>query len=196
MSMPVLDGLILIDCWEPIDENRKEKNRFYTGLVQKLKPMQFKSIVNASSFLDTSSEFTQSMSSILVENYLNAQPNVININTQTEFLQRRQLKPWSMIQNWLVVGTTWRVCTHLNDMGLCSFSTLARTHPEMNFYGTTWGFLREDNVITHPEDFHNDRLQWKEITHFLFKLQPEQVDTEMNTQTMAIRNKYINETTH
>jgi hypothetical protein len=47
-NIPTIDGLILIDCWEPTVDVKKYLHRFYIKLLDVLSPFNFSSIVNAS----------------------------------------------------------------------------------------------------------------------------------------------------
>jgi len=49
-QVPIIDGLILIDCWEPPRSAEKQYlNLFYVGLVSTLTKFDFKIVVNSSS---------------------------------------------------------------------------------------------------------------------------------------------------
>ena len=124
--------------------------------------------------------------------------NTVNITTQTEFFElRKNNKNFKRINHWLVVGTTWQVCVHLNDMGLCSFSTMMRQHPKLNFYGASWGFLKHNLETATAEDFAGDLLPWTSAGE-LFQLASEFTEnlgqSIQHTQTHEIRNKYIDAT--
>jgi hypothetical protein len=47
-DIPTIDGLILIDCWEPQVESKKFLQQFYINLLNQLSKFKFCSIVNAS----------------------------------------------------------------------------------------------------------------------------------------------------
>jgi hypothetical protein len=64
---------------------------------------------------------------------------------------------------------------------------MIRQHPELNFYGTSWGFLTHNLETATAEDFAGDLLTWVKQEE-LFKLIGEGQDT------WAIRNKYIDAT--
>ena len=188
MNVSQINGLILIDCWEPhlYDTSRKyikrvilPKQKFFTNLVHNLKKFNFSgTIVSSTHGISTSG---------IIQAYLPTY-NTVHITTQTEFFElRKNNKNFKQINHWLVVGTTWQVCAHLNDMGLCSFSTMIRQHPELNFYGTSWGFLKHNLETATAEDFAGDLLTWVKQEE-LFKLIGEGQDT------WAIRNKYIDAT--
>ena len=190
MTDSQINGLILIDCWEPDllfsqatkDNKRvsKTKNKFFVNLIDNLKRFNFSgTIVSSTHGISTSG---------IIQAYLPTY-NTVHITTQTEFFElRKNNKNFKRIKHWLVVGTTWQVCAHLNDMGLCSFSTMMRQHPKLNFYGASWGFLKHNLETTTAEDFASDLLTWVKQEE-LFKLIGEGQDT-----SWAIRNKYIDAT--
>ena len=188
MIVSQINGLILIDCWEPDEyyppsklskRQGKAKQIFYKNLVENLKSFNFAGIINAGTH--------QIKTVVQVQDYLSTQSNVFVLARQLDFFKLRKHKPWKNIHHWLVAGTTWQVCAHLNDMGLCSFSTMMRQHPELNFYGTSWGFLKHNLETATAEDFAGDLLTWVKQEE-LFKLIGEEQDT------WAIRNKYIDAT--
>jgi hypothetical protein len=183
-----INGLILIDCWEPDEyyppsklskRQGKAKQIFYKNLVENLKSFNFAGIIDAGTH--------QIKTAVQVQDYLSTQSNVFVLAKQFDFFKLRKHKPWKNIHHWLVAGTTWQVCAHLNDMGLCSFSTMIRQHPELNFYGTSWGFLTHNLETATAEDFAADLLTWVKQEE-LFKLIGEGQDT------WAIRDKYIDAT--
>jgi hypothetical protein len=195
MTDSKINGLILIDCWEP-DSNmaltkankkrNKSTNKFFINLADNLKKFNFEIIINAA---------THNLStSAVVLNCLPAH-KITNITTQREFFELKKHKAWEKINHWLVAGTTWQICVHLNDMGLCSFTTMMRQHPELNFYGAPWGFLKHNLTTTTDEDFANDHLTWTKSGD-IFLLAPEQIlDLNLSTQRMIkFCDKYIDET--
>ena len=188
MTDSPINGLILIDCWEPdLLFGQATKNKFFVNLTDNFKKFQFAGVINASTHNIKISKH--------IEDYFSANgQDVVNLAKQLDFFKLRKHKPWKNINHWLVVGTTWQVCAHLNDMGLCSFSTLSRQHPELNFYGTPWGFLKHNLETATAEDFASDLLSWTSAGE-LFKLASEFIEnlgqSTQHTQTHEIRNKYI-----
>jgi hypothetical protein len=214
MTVPRINGLILIDCWEnnqiSADSNKNTKKyvlprqKFFTELVHNLKRFKFAGIINASTNLTSNPNVLGQKTSVIVQEYLNQYKTVANITTQSRFFKLRESDRWKNINHWLVVGAAWRVCCHLNDMGLCSFTTMSRQHKELNFYGAPWGFLKFNIQPTLVEDFEADLLTWVPQGE-LFKLEPEYVYVNnilsksydraySQTETLNIRNKYLNET--
>ena len=198
MTDSQINGLILIDCWEPDllfsqatkDNKRvgKTKNKFFVNLTDNFKKFKFTGVINASTHNIKISKH--------IEDYFSANgQDVVSLTKQRDFFKLRKHKPWKNIHHWLVVGTTWQVCVHVNDIGLCSFSTISRQYPELNFYGAPWGFQKHNLETTTVEDFANDHLSWVQHDE-LFKLSAEPNDNGQFSihPTVAIRNKYIDAT--
>ena len=216
MTISHVTGLILIDCWENdhlranSNKNTKRyvlpKQRFFTGLVQNLKRFSFTGIINAATQLiaDPNLPLDQGRkTSLIVQEYLYQHTTVADITTQSEFFELRKHMPWKNINHWLVVGTTWQICVHVNDIGLCSFSTMSRQHKGLHFYGAPWGFLNVNRQTILSKDFDTDLLTWVPQGE-LFKLEPEYVyindilsksydPAYSHIETGNIRDKYINE---
>jgi len=177
----------------PIKVNKKRNkstNKFFINLIDNLNRFEFAGIINAGTH--------GIKTSMVVQDYLNAHLNRVSIlNEQYKFFELRKLNQWKNINHWLVVGTTWQICVHLNDIGLCSFSTMMRQHPELNFYGASWGFLKHNLTTTTDEDFDTDLLTWSGCGE-LFKLTAEAPGGQRFAihPTVAIRNKYIDATPH
>jgi hypothetical protein len=93
-------------------------------------------------------------------------------NTTEHFLQHQaQLTPH--ITKWLVVGNTWPICTHRSEMGLTGFSALTRRpdFAHLSFYGTPWGFIKENDTVCTANDFVDDQyVQWQQLSNELFQL--------------------------
>jgi len=209
MTDSKINGLILIDCWENdrirLNSNKNTKRyvlpkqRFFTGLVQNFKRFNFAGVINASMYLTPSPNIPlgkEQKTSVIVQEYLDQHSMVANVITQSEFFELRKHMPWKKINHWLVVGTTWQICCHLNDIGLCSFSTMMLQHPKLNFYGAPWGFLKYNLEPTTDSDFETDLLSWTKFYN-IFKL-VRAVNGGLTTidPMTTIRNKYIDATPH
>jgi len=196
MTSSEINGLILIDCWEPDllygqaskDSKKagKTKNGFFVNLVNNLERFRFTGIINAGT--------NDIKLSRHIKQYISTCSDVFNLDSRRDFLELRKLEHWKNINHWLVVGTSWRVCVHLNDIGLISFATSNWIDPKLNFYGVNWGFLKHNLETTTAEDFANDHLKWTAFED-LHKLQafPTPKYTALDP-SVAIRDKYINET--
>lgn len=188
-------GCILIDCWEPsayrpdlsrLDKKAlKRKQKFFINLVQNLNRWPLSGVIVTSKPDDTSHT---------IQNWL-PMDCTTHLSTQREFFELRENnEKFKQIKHWMVAGTTWQVCVHLNDMGLCSFSTMMRQHPDLHFYGADWGFLKHNCETTTDEDFKNDLLTWINCGE-LWGLAPEQISNpglaNQHSQTQKFRTKYI-----
>jgi hypothetical protein len=73
---------------------------------------------------------------------------------------------------------------------------MMQQHPELNFYGAPWGFLKHNLETTTFEDFDHDMLTWTNVGE-VFKLAPEHTINfglaSQHAQTSEFRDKYINE---
>ena len=206
MTISHVTGLILIDCWEDDHcrgiEISLPKHKFFTDLVHNLKRFNFIGVINASMYLTPSPNIPlgkEQKTSVIVQEFLSEYTPIAHVTTQSEFLKLRKSDHWKNINHWLVVGTTWQICCHLNDLGLCSFTTMLRQHPELNFYGVSWGFLKHNLTTTTDEDFEHDLLTWTKSGE-MFKLAAEQIidlgRATQHTRTMEFRDKYIDEIPH
>ena len=92
----------------------------------------------------------------------------------------------SECKNWLVVGQTWQMCVHDNNMGLKQFTKLSQDFG-LNFYATDYSFLKDDGTCANDNDFVNDTLKWTRIMHFGYQLMPDNLNSN---QFPMLRYKY------
>ena len=73
------------------------------------------------------------------------------------------------VNNWLVVGQTWKICVHSRPIGL---DTMYRNNAyrNLNFYALTDGFKTDDGTVTTHTNFQQDNLPWAHIENFGYKL--------------------------
>lgn len=79
------------------------------------------------------------------------------------------------IKDWLVVGSTWKICVHFRDLGLVNLSKI----DGHNFYGTNWGFYygAEKQRLT-DDDFKNDEIiSWTQVSDDMYKVNRQQETT-------------------
>jgi hypothetical protein len=194
----MVKGLICIDLWEEGPGSHDAYQRWLDDLIARLTEIDFHSVINASfhtriDFDDVSmyntfvknnwSEFNEEIMMSIVKdcnNYVMSKKIINSIfkshsffyNRTEHFLQhQKQLVPH--VTDWLVVGNTWPCCTHRKEMGLRAFSRL-KERPDfahLEFYGATWGFIKEDCSTCTAEDFaRDDMVKWQQIGPELFKL--------------------------
>jgi hypothetical protein len=207
-QVPQIDGLILIDCWEPekIDE-KKYLNLFYANLVTQLKKFEFKCVVNASLHCKIDgNDFSQlnvlnkycwdfnnndpryiltdqeqkAIFNILKQNNLSRQVSTIinfcllNNNVSAYITDIENFKYHNKkhlnntCKNWLVVGQTWPMCTHNNEISLTTLKNI----PDMNFYTLDQGFCKINGDLVYEEDYRKDTLNYEKISNFGYRLLP------------------------
>jgi hypothetical protein len=196
-TVPVIDGLIMIDCWQPSVDQRKNYNNFYIPLLSKLMHFDFKCIVNAGYGVSLNTEDPSIRNTLQTYHYnINILQNLIRhcgdcggINKTSGILQETLLENntsmmllefedfihhWQTafdckVNNWLVVGQTWKICIHNRPIGL---DTMYRNsqYPQLNFYALTNGFRTDDGTVTTHENFQQDNLPWAQIENFGYKL--------------------------
>lgn len=147
-----INGLILIDCWEPCYDDPSQNqifNEWFELLSKKLlKKYNFTKILDATinSKHNSNIQLKQVLGKEKYQTVINAS-EVVEISRQNN------------IADWLVVGTTWQVCTHLNSVGLLMFREVTRD-TDLKFYGIDRGFLKENNVPVTDIDYILDSVRW------------------------------------
>lgn len=193
-TVPVIDGLIMIDCWRPSIAQQKNYNNFYISLLAKLMHFDFKCIVNASYNIALNTKDPSIRNTLQTYHYnINILQNLIRhcegFNRTSGIVQEALLENdksimllefddfihhWQTaldckVNNWLVVGQTWKICIHNRPIGL---ETMYRNiqYPQLNFYALTDGFNTDDKTVTTHENFQQDNLPWAKIENFGYKL--------------------------
>lgn len=188
-------GLICIDLWERESANQPMPPTFLKWLKllsNNLSKQQWHSIINASyhtkiDYSDPSifntmiaynwHQFDQEIMLELVRsaNCFDLSSDIKKLFNEKSFAlystksflkHHRSLVPH--LKRWLIVGAAWPICTHNRDLGIKNLVSCANAN-NLEFYGTTWGFAKEDNSICNPEDFHQDRqIIWESVTENLY----------------------------
>ena len=197
---PVIDGLIMIDCWNPSAEKRSEYNNFYIPLLSKLIQFDFKCIVNAAYNVDLTTQdisirntlqtyywpeskiqkfnIVQNLvkhcggsnkTSILFEEALMYNALSVMLLEFDDFVHHWQTVLDCRVNNWLVVGQSWKNCVHRRQIGLANMYR-NNTHRDLNFYAMEIGFKTDNGTTTSYEDFQQDNLPWAYIENFGYKL--------------------------
>ena len=154
-----IQGLILIDCWEP-SEHHNEQKVFYQNLIQQIAKFDIRYVVSACYSSDLN--IPAPLSRYLYKN-LQKHSNIVDIlNTKNfvEFCQSHKLT------KWFVAGITWQICVHTREMGLNNFSQLRG----IDFYSDHYGFLKEDGTQTGLRDFQQDKLMWSLVPEIGYQL--------------------------
>ena len=217
-KIPVIDGLILIDCVKVAHNSHQEIRLYYQQLTKLLSNFYFECVVNSStsveidysdrSQLNTFDQYCWSSSvgqpesnkrheeiiyntirysrpgnytSQLIHNHLLDNDRSIFLVTLEDFLYHTRTTLNNKIRNWLVVGQTWGMCAHDNNIGLKNIAKLSKRY-DLNFYAIDQGFnMHSDHVssVYSPEnmiltagqrEFENDSLQWAHIPDFGYQL--------------------------
>jgi hypothetical protein len=198
---PDIRGLICIDLWE----SEPEENTLHPivinwlqGLPEKLSQYHFDSIINAAyltklDFRDISikntmiaynwQQFDKHVMMELIKNcgtYTLSQvihDQVFGSNTFALYSIESFVKHCNRlvphVKDWLVIGNQWQQCVHQRGLGLRNLALL----PGYNFYGTDWGFMKENTIAetANRVDFDQDFLGWDQVGPDLYKLRPNYV---------------------
>jgi hypothetical protein len=199
-ALPEFDGIIMIDCWQPVD-HQIDKQIFFYRLSDYISKhvSNYRQIINASrecrfdyddrSIINTLQQYCWQYevdkSNYKIPNYYN-NPILINafkqfrnslslfsgikkqlhnldtcyyIVTIEDFLSHWHTQGPMRAQHWLVVGQSWQICVHNNNVGLNQMAQAAKFH-HMNFYVTEEYLLNDTDQNPTEIDFSNDTLQW------------------------------------
>jgi hypothetical protein len=196
---PNIQGLLLLDCWEPQVHEHLFKDKFYINLIENLlfNITDFWYVVNSASRLKIELNDTLMVNTFKVCNYRDDHPIIRNLlahagDEKTSTLILRYLckdkqtinliNPddfvWlctkhllNKVQNWLVVGHTWQMCTHSHAIGLNVLGNIASRYP-LNFYATDYSFCTMTEQTATLRDFEQDSLKWELIENFGYRLLP------------------------
>jgi len=115
----------------------------------------------------------------LIHNRLLDNERSIFLTTLEDFLYHVKTKLHDATKNWLVVGQSWKMCVHGNNLGLKNIAKLSQSC-DLNFYAIDQGFCMKtypgpavelDSIPTAGrQEFENDSIEWAEITDFGYKL--------------------------
>ena len=110
--------------------------------------------------------------STLISKYLLKKTPTINILTAEDFVWFcTQYLSTDYVQNWLVAGHTWQMCTHEAGLGLHTLARLTKRH-NLNFYATDYSFCTMTEQTATFEDFEQDSMNWCLIEGFGYQLLP------------------------
>jgi hypothetical protein len=194
---PDIQGLILLDCWEPQVHAHFFKDKYYVNLIEKLKNKNFMCVVNNATGLqidlnDTAMSNTfkvckyqddhpiirnllresgNEKTSTLITRYILNCKNSMHIMTMEDFVWFCSDYMAGSIQHWLVAGHTWQLCTHESGLGLHTLARLTKTYP-LNFYATDYSFCTMTEQTATLKDFEQDSMNWCLIKDFGYQLLP------------------------
>lgn len=190
-------GVIFIDCW-PVDFSwqHTEKNfDFYQSMIDRLDQFNVDSYVFHTSFINLNIVTPDIVR--YIKHFVSSESNVglaeKNIKDLLDFVGNEQLDPqlenflfdqrsvlipslsafenWAQrqqINDWIVVGMHWGLCTHTKPLGFLNLKKLKDKNPNFNIYSlpdctATW--VTNDNGVQvarlcNSDDYSNDSIEW------------------------------------
>lgn len=203
-QLPNIQGLILLDCWEPQVSDHFFKDKFYINLIENVRKNhgRFEYIINSVgqlsvdlsdpvmsntmkvcgyndnhpimlSFLQQpGSEKTSTLISRYLLNTESSSINILNAKDFVWFCTEYLSSQKNYVQDWLVAGQTWQMCTHDHGLGLNILTEVTKKYP-LNFYATDYSFCKMTEQTATLEDFEQDSLNWCRIENFGYQLLPK-----------------------
>jgi hypothetical protein len=190
-------GVIFIDCW-PIDfswQHTVQNFDFYQSMIDRLKQFNVDSYVFHTSFINLNIITPDIVRYIkhFVSDNSNVELQEKNITDLLDFAGNEQLAPqlenflfdqrsvlipsfsafenWvqrQQINDWIVVGMHWNLCTHNKPLGFFNLKKLKDKDPNINIYSlpdctVTW-VINDNGVqvarLCNSEDYKNDSIKW------------------------------------
>lgn len=199
-TVPVIDGLIMIDCWNPSDQQRLEYNNFYVPLLAKLIQFDFKCIVNAAYNVDLSTQDISIRNTL--QTYYWPESKIQNSNVVQNLVKHcgasnktsvlfeevlmhkipsvMLLEFDDFIHHWQTVldgqVSNWLVVgqawKNCVHARQIGLDNMYRSnqHQDLNFYALTDGFKTDHGTVTTHEHFQQDNLPWTPVKDFGYKL--------------------------
>jgi hypothetical protein len=158
MYSPPISGMLLIDCWNVTEQpipTKQNINYFYQNILRTVDTLNIECVINAMTRSDTQT----------LDTTLESIATKCRYSTQwlDEFIKITQS---TQIKHWYVVGQSWQMCVHNNDIGL---NNLAKSL-DLNFYSDLKSFLKINGTVVEHNDFVNDELSWKFVPRFGYHL--------------------------
>jgi len=189
--------LITIDLWESGPNGEifsSEQNQWLDELSNKLAQRNWNSIINSSYGTKIDYDDLSIYNTLLHYNWSNYDPVVMSELTKhcnnyvmSKYIIQRVFSKQAFalysinsflkhcttrvphVKSWLVVGQSWRICTHWRSIGLVNLCKIAEQHG-FSIYGTPWGFLNVDQKTCVAYDFLNDKdIAWTQVGDDLFQ---------------------------
>ena len=199
-SQPVIDGLIMIDCWNPSRDQKKDYNNFYIPLLSKLIEFDFKCIVNAAYNVQLSTEDPSIRNAF--RNYYWPESQNQNADLVQNLVKHcsGSNRTSSLFQETLLDNTQSIMLLEFNDFVYhwqnqldCKVNNWLvvgqawqncvhgrpvgldimfrdNSHQNLNFYAIDAGFKTDSGTITNYKNFQQDNLPWAHIENFGYKL--------------------------
>lgn len=199
-AVPVIDGLIMIDCWRPSPEQQKNYNDFYIPLLAKLMHFDFKCIVNAAYNVTLSTEDISIRNAF--QNYYwpeSKRPNVNIVQNLIKYCSGANHTS-ALFQETLLNNNDSIMLLDFDDFVYHWQSKLDckvnnwlvvgqawkncvhnrpigldvfyrnTEYPQLNFYAIDTGFNTDSGTVTTYKNFQQDNLPWACIENFGYKL--------------------------
>lgn len=191
---PKIQGLLLLDCWEPTVHEHFFKDKYYINLIEHLRSYNFQWIVNSAARLKIELNDVGMANTWKICNYNDTHPIIRNLlkhsgDEKTSTLISRYVFnhhtiniiseydfSWfcmdyleNKVQNWLVAGHTWQICTHSHALGLHALTRVAKQY-HLNFYATDYSFCKMTEQTATLNDFEQDSMRWCQIENFGYQL--------------------------
>jgi len=199
-TVPVIDGLIMIDCWHPSNQQRSEYNNFYVQLLSKLIKFDIKCIVNAAYNVDLSTQDISIRNTL--QTYYWPESNIQNPDIVHNLVKHcgGSNKTSVLIEEVLMHNSPSVMLLEFDDFVHHWQTVLDRqvnnwlvvgqawkncvhnrpigldnmyrnnSHQDLNFYAITDGFKTDNGTVTTHANFQQDNLPWTYIENFGYKL--------------------------
>lgn len=199
-TVPVIDGLIMIDCWRPSLEQQKDYNSFYVRLLSRLIDFDFKCVINASYNVELNTSDPSVRNTLrtyywpesknpnptIVQNLIKhcggsnqTSPIVIDMLLDNDH-SYMLLEFEDFVHHWQTAldcqVNNWLVVgqawKNCVHRRPVGLDNIYRnnTHPNLNFYALPEGFKTDDATVTTHKHFQQDNLPWTYIENFGYKL--------------------------
>jgi len=199
-TQPVIDGLIMIDCWNPSRDQKKDYNNFYIALLSKLIEFDFKCIVNVAYNVTLTTEDPSIRNAF--RNYYWPESQDQNVNIVQNIVKHcgGSNRTSSLFQEALLDNENSIMLLEFDDfvhhwqnrlhckvnnwlvVGQAWKNCVHRrpiglnnmyrnnTHRDLNFYAIDGGFKTDNGTTTSYENFQQDNLPWSHIENFGYRL--------------------------
>lgn len=100
---------------------------------------------------------SQKSSRIIKENFFNKE--TIHLSRKETFIYHTQ-KHWPFIQDWIILGSAWKLCLHIGPLGIDKLVGI----PSHKFYiFPEWSIQNENKTIVFEQQIHDDFLVWAPV---------------------------------
>ena len=107
----------------------------------------------------------------LIKKYLLRGAKSVLLVNSDDFVYHYEHHLHSEVKNWLIAGQAWGMCTHNHFLGIPTLASISKQH-DINFYATDYSFYKMTGDLANRDDFHNDFIEWQELSGFGYRLVP------------------------